>query len=260
MDMGYRTLLALSLAVLIAGAPVSAQPDFKDAKKLEAEIARLSEQLAAMQSQLKKISSGPEIKDENRFGKKDFKGEGKKDFKEFGKKESGQKGFQGQKGQQGETKYGFGPFPGGFGPPGGRPGMGGFGGGGFGPPGFGGPGKGGFGGGFGPPGLGKGGFGRGGDQKPGSAGWHEMMAHKHMQAARGLRKAAMAARKGSAGTKGSFGTSTSDGGRGPAGKSGGSSIEQRLDQLQRAIEDIRRELGPGTRQPGLNKKVAPRGE
>jgi hypothetical protein len=263
MDMGYRTLLALSLAVLVASAPVSAQPDFKDAKKLEAEIARLREQLAAMQSQLKKISSGPETNDENRFGKKD-----------------GQKGFQGQKGPQGESKKGFGPAPGGrpgmggfggagFGPPGsggistfGPPGFGGPGEGGFGPPGFGGggPGKGGFGGGFGPPGLGKGGFGKGGDRKPGSAEWHEMMARKHMQAARELRKAATAARKGSAGKKGSFGTSSSGGGRGPADKSGGSSIEQRLDQLQRAIEDIRRELRPGTRQPGLNKKVAPRDE
>src|SRR5260370_5222859 len=131
MDMGYRTLLALSLAVLIASAPVSAQPDFKDAKKAEAEIARRCEQLAAMQSQLKKISSGPDTRDENRFGKQD-----------------GQKGFQGQKGPQGESKKGFGPASGGSGPPGGRPGMGGFGGAGFGPPGSGGSST------FGPPGSG----------------------------------------------------------------------------------------------------------
>jgi hypothetical protein len=260
MNMGYRTLLAVGLAALIASAPVSAQPASKDIKKLEAEIATLREQLSVIQSLLKKAPSSPEAKDESRFGKKDFKGEGKKDFKfeamkdffkELGKKEFGPKDFPGQKGPQGEAKKGFGPPMGGFGRPGGFPGIGG-----FGPPGFG---KGGFGGGFVPPGLAKDRFGKGGDQKPGSAEWHEMMARKHMEAARELRKAALEARKRSTSTSTS-GTSSSGGGRGTGSKSGGSNIEQRLDQLQRAIEEIRRELRPGgAPQPGL-KKVGPRGE
>src|SRR5258708_4212920 len=152
MDMGYRTLLAVGLAALVAGAPASAQPASKDIKKLEAEIATLREQISVIQSLLKKAPSASEAKDESRFGKKDFKsegkkdffkGEGKKDFKEFGKKEAGQKGFQGQKGPQGETRKGFGPPMGGFGAAGGRPGMGG-----FGPPRVG---KGGVGGWVGPP-------------------------------------------------------------------------------------------------------------
>jgi hypothetical protein len=265
MDMGYRTLLSVGLAALVASAPVSAQPASKDTRKLEAEIATLREQLSAIQAQLKKITA-PESKDEGRFakkdfkgeekkdfkgeGKKDFKGEGKKDFKgegkkdffkEFAKKGFGPKEFPGQKGPQGEAKKGFGPPMGGFGRPGG-------------PPGFG---KGGFGGGFVPPGLARDRFSKDGDHKPGSAEWHEMMARQHMEAARELRKTALESRKRTG--KGSAGMSPEGGGSGTGSKTSGASIEQRLERLQNAIEEIRRELRSGNPQPGL-KKVGPRSE
>jgi hypothetical protein len=289
--MVHRILLMLAIpgvAVLLSVCdPAAAQPGPKGAKSLEAEIERLRSQVRELEQILSQLQpAGSARKDDDEPGKK---GEGKKGFEKKGFGGFGgfgafeKKGFGGFggfekkdfKGFGGEGKEGFGGsekkdfkgfekkdfkgfekkdfkgFGGGFGPGAGSrsaeadfhekmalwhltkalalrgkgpPGFPDKGFGGFSPPGtFGGAGgKGG--GGFGSPGKGPGGFG-----PPGAKRW------------------------GGSGPPGK-GPEGLGGPKGPPGSPAPSSIQQRLDQLERAIDDLRRSLKEA---PPTPKKVGP---